>query len=229
MAGYAGRRDWERMARALAESIGREVVLARTNLGLTRRRAARVAGVSPQTQERIEAGDASVRLDTVCRVAGAVGLKVWAKVFPVSVPSLRDTGQLRIAEILRSAAHIAYRVVIELGMGNGRSADEVFFGPEEIIHTEIERFLADYQAQYRSASAKRDELAAHHHRPVRLVLVVEDTLRNRAVVRQHAALIASALPAGSREVMRAIRTGRPLGRDGMLWIRPRNDRSIGHS
>ena len=55
-------------------------------------------------------------------------------------------------------------------------------------------------------------------------MVVEDTERNRAVAREHAAVIGAMLPAGSREVMRALRTGEPLGRDGILWVRPRNAR-----
>lgn len=217
------RHEWEGIARALAMSIGREVMLARSNLGLTRRRAARLAGVSPSTQDRVERGDPSVGIGTACRVASAVGLKVWAKAFPVRTPSLRDTGQLRVAEMLRRATHVAYRVAIEVRLADGRSADEVFFGPDEIIHAEIERLLADWQAQYRSALAKREELAAQHHRPVRLVLIVEDTRTNRAAIRPHATLIRSVLPAGSRDVMVALRSGRPLGRDGMLWIRPRND------
>lgn len=91
---------------------------------------------------------------------------------------------------------------------------------DEIIAAEVERLLADLQAQYRAADAKRIELAALHQRPVRLVLAVADTRHNRAVVRDHAALIGSMLPAGSREIMRAIRTSEPLGRDGLLWVRP---------
>ena len=114
----------------------------------------------------------------------------------------------------------AYRVTLELGLGNGRSIDVAFFGPVEIIAAEIERLLADFQAQYRAAAAKRDELALLHRRPVRLILVVADNRRNRAVVSQHAELIRMALPAGSREILKAIRHGEPLGRDGMLWVRP---------
>jgi transcriptional regulator with XRE-family HTH domain len=224
MASRRDRHDADRMARLLGEQIGTEVALARTNLGLTRRAAARLAGLSPSTQERIEAGDPSVRLDTSCRAAAAVGLKLWAKAYPVKTPSLRDTGQLRIAETLRQAAHSSYRVVQELGLSSGRSADQVFFGPDEIIHAEIERVLADLQAQYRSGSTKRDELAAAHRRPVRLILVVEDTRRNRTAVRPHLQLLRAMLPAGSREVMRSIRTGQPLGRDGLIWIRPNKDR-----
>lgn len=225
MTRFGDRQEPMRMASTMAEAIGREITLARTNLGLTVRAAARIAGVSPSTQARVEHGDPSERIYTACRVASAVGLKVWGKAFPVRTPSLRDTGQLRIAEILRRTANGAYEVVVELGLGSGRSADEVFLGPVEIIHAEIERLLADFQAQYRSASAKRDELATMHQRPVRLVLVIEDTDRNRVAVQEHAALIRSSLPAGSREVFRALRTGQPLGRDGILWIRPRNDRN----
>jgi transcriptional regulator with XRE-family HTH domain len=218
------RHDADGMARRLGEQIGTEVALARANLGLTRRAAARLSGISPSTQERIERGEPSVRLDTSCRAAAGVGLKLWAKAYPVKTPSLRDTGQLRIAETLRQAAHSSYRVVQELGLSSGRSADQVFFGPDEIIHAEIERVLADLQAQYRSGSTKRDELAAAHRRPVRLILVVEDTRRNRTAVRPHLQLLRTMLPAGSREVMRSIRTGQPLGRDGLIWIRPNKDR-----
>lgn len=213
-------RDWERIARAIGDEIGREVVLARSNFGLSRRAAARIAQVSPSTQTRVERGDPSVGLATSCQVALAVGLKLWARAFPASTPSLRDTGQLRIADYLRNLANPSYRVVLELGLGNGRSADEVFFGAAEIIDTEIERLLGDFQGQYRPASAKRDELSNVHQRPVRLVLAVEDTRRNRTAFAQHEAIIRSALPAGSREILRALRTGQPLGRDGLLWVRP---------
>jgi transcriptional regulator with XRE-family HTH domain len=216
--------DPTRMARDMTASIGREVVLARTNLGLSTRAAARIAGVSATTHRKIELGDPGVHLGSVCAVASAMGLKVWARAFPASAPSLRDTGQLWIANSLRRTAHSSYSVATELGLGNLRSADQVLFGPIEIIHIEIERMLADLQQQYRNAAEKRDVLAAAHHRPVRLVLVVEDTRRNREVVRPHADLIGAMLPAGSREVLKAIRSGEPLGRDGILWIRRRTDR-----
>jgi DNA-binding XRE family transcriptional regulator len=213
------------MARSVAESIGHEVTLARTNLALSRYAAARLAGVSPETQQRVEDGDPRVSIDTACRVAATIGLKVWAKAFPARTASLRDTGQLRIASFLQSIAADTFRRALELGLGNGRSIDTVLFGPMEIIAMEIERLIADFQAQYRAAATKRDELALVHQRPVRLVLVIEDTRRNRAALREHAALIRSTLPAGSRDVLRALRAGEPLGRDGILWVRPRR---IGH-
>ena len=220
MAKRAARGAWTKVAEAFGIDIGREVALARLNLGLTRRAAALLAGVSPSTYDRVEDGDIGVSVDTMTRVAWALGLKVWAKAFPVRTPSLRDTGQLRVAGTLRQLASAAYRVVIEFGLGNGRSADMVLFGALEILHVEIERLLHDFQAQYRAAAHKRDELAAAHQRPVRLVIAVEDTRHNRRLFAEHEDLIRSMLPAGSREVLHALRTGEALGRDALLWVRP---------
>jgi transcriptional regulator with XRE-family HTH domain len=210
------------MAEAFAANVGREVMLARTNLGISVRNAARVAGVAPATQKRVERGDSTVGIATACRVAAAVGLKVWAKAYPIGRVTLRDSGQLRIAEFVRRVAHAGYRISLELALADGRSADLVLFGALEIIHVEIERRLADWQAQFRAAVAKRDDLAAQHQRPVRLVMVIEDTVRNREAISEHGALVRSALPAGSREVMRSLQRGDPLGRDGILWVRSRN-------
>ena len=207
------------MARDVASGIGREVLLARTNLGLTPTATARLAGVAPKTVRRVEAGDASIGVTTMCRVAGAVGLKVWGKAFPAGTPSLRDSGQLMIAKSLHALAPTGHRVVFEHALGNGRAIDMVWFGPTEILAVEIERLLADLQAQYRAADAKRTELAAAHHRPVRLVLAVEDTRHNRAAAADHPDVIRAMLPAGTREVLRAFKTGKELGRDGLAWIR----------
>jgi len=209
------------MARELALGIGREVVLARTNLGLSITASAHVAGVAPETQQRVEAGDPAVGITTACRVAGAVGLKLWARAFPVVTPSLRDTGQLLVANYLTGLAHPAFRADVEHRLSSGRSIDVALFGTDGIIATEIERLLVDFQAQYRAADAKRAELAAAHQRPVRLVLAVEDTRRNRAAAAEHSALMRSMLPAGSREILQVLRTGATLDRDGMLWVRPR--------
>lgn len=203
-----------------AANIGREIRLARVTLALSRRELDRRAGVALSTVSRIERGDPGVQLDTLIAVGAAIGLDVVVKAYPGATPELRDTGQLRIAELLCGEAHAGWRPHLELPAGeHGRAADLVFMRPDEILHIEIERSATDYQAQYRAAAAKREWLAARHARPVRLVLVVEDTRRNRAAVRAHQEVIRKALPAGSRDVLAALRKGEPLGRDGLLWTR----------
>jgi transcriptional regulator with XRE-family HTH domain len=195
---------------------------------MTVREVARRSGVAASTLERIEAGDPGVQLNTLVSVADAVGLDVVLKLYPGAGPRLRDSGQLYIAQSLSGLAHPRWRPRLEVPAGDhGESADLVLYGADEILHFEIDRKRIDHQAQYRRDEAKRLYLARHEVRPVRLVLVVVDTVANRVAMRPHMALIQQQLPAGSREVLKALRNGTPLGRDGILWVRPRSYRSIG--
>ena len=214
------RREAERRARTQAERLASDVTAARAEHALTLEQVGRRAGVSPDTVRRVEAGEPGVRLDTMCSVGTAVHLDVVVRAYRSRPPSLRDSGQLEMAEIVCSLAHPAWNCVLELPAGDhGEAADIGFFGAREILDTEIDRLILDFQDQFRRIALKRDYLAARHQRPVRLVMVIEDTTRNRTAIAAHLPLIRSTLPAGSREVLRALRTGEPLGRDGLLWIR----------
>lgn len=155
-------------------------------------------------------------------VAEAAGLDLVIRAYPGRPPSLRDTRQLGLAEVLCAQAHPSWRPAIELGVGDhGEAIDLCFFGASEIVACEIERMALDGQAQYRRANGKRLTLAARHQRPVRLVMVFEDTSRNRSALKPHIDLVRISLPAGSREILAALRAGRPLDSDGLLWLRPR--------
>ncbi len=211
-----------RRAREQAERIGNEIRLARATSGLSRRAAAHRAGVSRDTEGRVETGNPRVGLDALCSVGTAVGLDIVIRAYPSRPLSLRDSGQLTLARLLCDQAHGGWDAALEVPAGDhGEATDVGFFGAQEILASEIERLILDFQAQYRRGALKRDELARRHSRPVRLVLVVEDTRRNRAAVAEHEALIRRSLPAGSREVLKALRTGHALGRDGLLWLRRR--------
>jgi transcriptional regulator with XRE-family HTH domain len=195
--------------------------MARAGLCFSLREVARRAGVSPESVRRVEQGDPSVQLDTLCAVAEAVGIDVVVTGYPATGISLRDAGQLTVARIICSMAHPSWQPQLEVPAGeHGEAIDLVLFGPDEIIAAEIDRRLLDFQETHRRNVRKRDHLAAQHQRPVRSVLVTEDTRRNRQAVEPHLELIRSVFPAGSREVLNAVRSGEPLGRDGLVWMRP---------
>lgn len=201
-------RAWEEIARAQAA------------YALSDRRLAATASVSTSTVRRIRSGDPGVQVSTLCRVATSVGIDIVLNGYPGRQPSLRDTGQLMIAEHLRAMASPLWRPAFEVLAGDhGRRLDVVFFGADEIIAVEIERRLVDFQLQYGSARVKCEALASAHARPVCLVLTVEDGRHNRRLAAEHRTLIRQALPAASREVLAALRSGRALGRDGLLWVR----------
>jgi transcriptional regulator with XRE-family HTH domain len=212
--------DARRRAIKQAERFASEVRMARADRGLTLKQVGRRAAVSPDTARRVENGDPGAELDTLCAVGAAVGLDVVLQAYPSNPPSLRDSGQLVLAQYLCSIAHPSWKPELEMRAGDhGEAIDLGFFGAREIIDVEIDRLILDWQKQHRRNNLKRDYLAARHQRPVRLVLAIEDTVRNRSALAPHLPFIRTVLPAGTREVRRALRTGEPLGRDGLIWIR----------
>ena len=218
----------QRRAQAQATQAGREIAAARAEHGMSRAQASRRARVSPDTERRVEEGDPGVQISTLCAVGEAVGIDIVIRMYRGRPPTLRDSGQLRVAEQLMALAHPFWEPRLELTAGDhGEAVDIGLFGPAEILDLEIDRLLQDFQDRYRRNTQKRDWIAAHHERPVRLVMVVEDSDRNRQAVAPHAAFIRSALPAGSREILGALRHGRPLGRDGLLWVRRRQPPGAG--
>lgn len=210
----------QRRAAQQVRRLSRELRTACSRLGISQRDLARRAGVTRVTIARIHDADPSMQVDTLASVLGAAGLDLVLQAYEGATPSLRDAGQMEIAEAIRAPASSSWRPVTEVAAGPyGRSADLVLYGADEVIHIEIERGAEDFQAQERSAKRKREALAAGDARPVRLVLAVEDTRRNRQALAPHERLIRSQYPASSREITAALRSGRPLGRDGLLWIR----------
>jgi transcriptional regulator with XRE-family HTH domain len=196
--------------------------LARATLGMTLQQVADRAGVSWSTAARAQAGDSTLGLGTLCAVTEAVGLDLVLSAYPGSQHSLRDLGQLILVEQVMAEAHASWQPSVELAVGDhGRAIDLVLFGASEILACEIERAAIDFQAQFRRADLKRRELAESHRRPIRLVMVIEDKRRNRAGLEAHSDVVHARLPAGPREVLRSLRSGRALGRDGLLWVRRR--------
>ena len=216
------RRLGTRRARSQSESAGDDIGVARAEGGLTRTQVSQRAGVSRDTVRRVEEGDPGVQIHTLCAVGEAVGVDVVVRTFRGRPVSLRDSGQLEVAQYLCSIAHPSFRPALEVPAGeHGEACDIGLFGAGEIIDTEIDRLILDFQAQYRRNTQKRAWLAARHQRPVRLVMAIEDTPRNRAAVGPHLDLIRTVLPAGSREILKSLRSGGRLGRDGLLWVRRR--------
>lgn len=206
----------------LATAFGRELRIARMTAGLTQGRLAELATMSQSEVSKAERGRGDVSLDARCRLAAACGHELGWRLYPVATVRLRDSGQLTLAQAIVAAAHPSWKPQLEapVAPGDPRAADLLLASASEILHVEIERALVDFQAQLRSAQLKRQALGDHHERPIRLVIAVPDTRTTRARIAPHAELIARALPASSESTWRSIRSGGPLGTDGILFVRP---------
>lgn len=204
----------------LAARIARELAAARALSGLTQREVARRAQVSQSFVGQAERGGRVPSLEVMQRLASATGHDLSIRFFPGTGVRLRDSGQLGIAEQLRRQAHPSWHVQLEVPVGvppDRRAADLLLEAPAEVVQVEIERALLDIQAQLRAAQLKRAALAERLARPVRLVIALPDTRRNRAVVREHSVL-GAALPTPSKRVLASLRSGSPIGADGLLWV-----------
>jgi hypothetical protein len=182
------------------------------------------AHVSQASVARLEAGDLRLSVLLVGSVFSALGMDISIKAYPAQGVRLRDSGQIVLAEVIRAAAHSTWRVLFEepIGGPSGRAADVLLLGTRSGIHIEIESALVDLQAQLRKGQIKRDGLEQRYERKLAFVLALGESERNRNAVRATADLIRAALPAPMREVMNSVRTGQPLERDGLIWIRPRS-------
>jgi transcriptional regulator with XRE-family HTH domain len=204
-----------------------EVRIARASSGISQQALARRSGVSQGFVSMVERGRRTPGLEVANRLATACGLQIWLRLFPAHGVTLRDSGQLTMATAIVNAAHPHYRCRMEVPIGipgDRRAHDLVMELPVETLALELERGFADLQAQVRAAQLKREVLAAHTNRPVRLVIALPETGAIRRMLRERAALLASTFPVPSRAIWRSIRTGRPIGGDGILLVpneRPR--------
>ena len=207
-------------SRHLSALFGRELRLARMTAGLTQARVAQLAGVSQTEVGRAERGIGDHSLDARCRLA-ACGHELGWRLYPIATVRLRDSGQLLLAQTITQAAHPTWRARLEVAVapGDARAADLLLEGERETVQIEIERALVDLQAQLRSAELKRQALSGSRQRVVRLIMAVPDTKATRARLAPFAELLSRTLPVSSSRAWRAIRSGEPLGTDGILFVR----------
>lgn len=191
------------------------------NAGLTQAQLGRRAGISQAQVTRAERGRLDISLEARCRLAAACGHELGWRLYPVATVRLRDSGQMALAQVITAAAHSSWlaRLEVPIATGDARAADLLLTSASGLIHVEIERALVDFQAQLRSAQLKREALAAREATPMRLVIAVPDTRATRTRLAPFRQLVGTVLPASSREIWHAIRTGEALADDGILFVR----------
>jgi transcriptional regulator with XRE-family HTH domain len=210
--------------RYLRHRFGQELRIARVAAGLSQSQLARRAGVSQSLVSAVERGARGASLDVASRLATGCGCELGVRLWPGEGVSLRDSGQLAMAEALLAVASPLWKARMEqpISPSDRRAADLVLEGATEILHMEIERRLVDLQAQLRSATLKRDVLSERYAQPVRLVLVLPERRSARDAVDRLGAVVARTLPLASARIRRSLVSGAPLNGDGILfWPVPR--------
>jgi hypothetical protein len=144
-------------------------------------------------------------------------------VIPGDGVSLRDSGQLEIVQSIIAECHPRWDHTIEVPIGTPpdlRAADLVSQLAEEVDMIEVERAWFDHQGQYRPLQLKREALAERLGRPVNLIIALVDTERTRRALSGLDHILDQTLPVPSRRIWASLRSGTPIGGDGILWVRP---------
>lgn len=212
-----------RRASDLRRWIGRDLKILRVSSGQTQRAIGTRSGVSQAYESEIERGTGKASLETLATIAEAVGGRLVVRVIPGDGVSLRDSGQLAIVQSIIAECHPRWEHTIEMPIGSPpdlRAADLVSQLPEEVDMIEVERGWFDHQGQYRPLQLKREAIAERLGRPVNLIIAMVDSDRTRRTLGGMDHILDQTLPVPSRRIWASLRSGTPIGGDGILWIRP---------
>jgi transcriptional regulator with XRE-family HTH domain len=203
-------------ARALGIDLAREIGITRRAAGLSQSEAGRVVGMSHSEWGRIERGDLeAVTFDQIARAGAAVGLKLWARLYPDGDP-IRDAAHARLLERLRSCVRppLEWRPEVRLPDDSDRSWDSGIAPPNELIGVEAETRITDGQSTWRKVQSKRADDPRVRH----VILLVADTRNNRRAMALIRASLRGELPLDTRAVLRALREGVSPGASGIVFL-----------
>jgi transcriptional regulator with XRE-family HTH domain len=185
--------------------LGREVREARRALGLRQVDVARAAGVSASWISRIERGLApDVSLILLGVVLAVVGLDLSVRAFPGGAP-LRDAGQRgvlgRFKALLPTDA--PWRTEVPMPIPGDQRAWDAMAGLWGLrVGVEAETAPADFQALERRIMLKARDSGID-----RVILVLADSKRNRALLRDEGESLRASFPLQGRAALAAIRSG----------------------
>jgi hypothetical protein len=189
--------------------------------GLSYAAVGRAVGLSGDQVARVARGESRrVSLVQLSTLLATVGLAVSARTYPAGDP-IRDRPQLALLGRLRTAIHPESPLQFEAplvrsGRLDGRSDHRAWDAVVELggqrVAIEAETRLGDIQATLRRLELKRRDGEVE-----RLVLLLNDTVHNRRVVRAAWATLRTAFPGSARQALTALRAGTQIGADTIVF------------
>ncbi|HLX35415.1 MAG TPA: hypothetical protein VKR30_09285 [Candidatus Limnocylindrales bacterium] len=156
----------------------------------------------------------------LAQLLAVLGLELSARAFPVG-PPIRDAGQLRLLERLRTrtAPNLVWRSevpVIELpqsGTIDHRAWDAAIDGPGWTVRIDAETHLGDLQAVLRRLALKQRDSNADS-----VLLLLGETHHHRLILAEARDQLAAMFPVPPRHALRALRDGRDPGGNALVML-----------
>ena len=195
--------------RSMVGSVGAEIRLARTSLGLSLQLVASASGISASELSRIERARADwVSVVALSRLCAVVGLDLAVRAYPGGRP-LRDTRHVRKLEQLHACLHPTLGWALEVPLpnpGDQRAWDAMVRGSDWRYGVECEMNPVDGQALLRRLKQKqRDGMVDG------VILLLPETRQARQFRREYADALRSEFPVRASTALRQLATGSAPG------------------
>ena len=223
----------ERQARLRAQEVrralGRDIRQLREDAGVSQSALARHAEISQPELSRIEAGLVSPSLETLERIAVALGADLRLLIVPGAGVPIRDRYQAPIIEALLRLLHQRWKRFLEVPIHRPVRGvvDLVLHDPGQpiTIASEAQSLIRRVEQQLRWHNLKADGLRAGSElplgdAPVSRLLILRDTPANDRLVQAFRDTFANHYPAKPDTALKALTTAdEPWPGPAMLWAR----------
>lgn len=230
-----GTRQLERQAvaatRHVHRTIGTEIGRLRADGGISQRRLAVAAGVDQSFLARIESGGARPTIETLSRLAAALGADLNVRLYPNTGPPIRDRHQARMIEALLRVLHPRWHSTLEVAVRSPARGiiDLVLHDPVAgiALAVEAQSELRRVEQQLRWSGEKAASLPSSalwstiRTREPRIgrVLLLRSTRTMRTLVADLEKTFRVAYPADHAAARRALTTpDEPWPGSGIVWV-----------
>jgi transcriptional regulator with XRE-family HTH domain len=219
-----GPRELARRVRSLRASVGRQVLEARTDAGVSRRQLAAAAGIDPAHLWRIESGSANASLEVLMAISACLGSDLGVRLFPGHGPRLHDRFQAPMLEALLRCLGPRWLPIPELPVPLARGVIDLVLRDRTTglaIACEAQSELRRLEQVLRRLSEKAAALAALEPQPTGFstVLLLRSTRETRALARLYESTLAAAFPARTQAVVAALSGSDPWPGSAIVWVR----------
>ena len=215
----------DRQLRRASVRFGEELRELRLRAVVSQAAVARAIGVARSVICRIEQGDPDVSSRIRARAAAALGADFRIAVYPDAAPLIHDAAHAKLVEAVLELRHPGWRATVESPVpGPGRRSSDIRLDHEsDIVLMEVETSVRAFETVIRASTEKRAAVSTTvgSDRRIHVVLVLPPSRHHKALVAAHPRIVATAYPASSDALIRALADPsieRPG--DGLLWVAP---------
>ena len=220
-----------RRAREIRRAVGEEVRRLREDAGVSQSALARAAAMQPSQLWAIEVGEGQWSIDSLARLAAALGADLSVRLYPNTGPPIRDRHQARMIEALLRVLHPRWRPTLEVAVRSPARGmiDLVVHDPVAriVLAVEAQSELRRVEQQLRWSAEKAASLPsslvwrtiADTDTRIGRVLLLRSTRTTRALVADLESTFGAAYPAGHAAARRALTTADAAWPgDAIVWV-----------